>query len=94
MKSLISGVAVFFVITAPAVSFAQTNQTPVTRAEVRAQLLKAEKDGYSPLAWADYPYGEVQAAKFRAASGKRAAGNTSGYGSGSNGTSQSGDIAR
>ncbi|BCF92851.1 MULTISPECIES: DUF4148 domain-containing protein [Paraburkholderia] len=93
MKSLIKAVAVFFVVATPAASFAQANQSPVTRAEVRAELIQAEKSGYSPLAWADYPYGEIQAAEFRA-SRKATAADTSGYGPASSGTSQSGDIAR
>ena len=91
MKSLIKVVAVAIVLAAPVVSFAQSNPQPLTRAQVRADLIKAEKAGYSPLAWADYPYGEIQAAEFRAAAQKAAA---SGYGSGSSGTSQAGDIAR
>jgi opacity protein-like surface antigen len=91
MKSRIKVVAVCLVLAAPVASFAQANQQPVTRSQVRADLIQAENAGYSPLAWADYPYGEIQAAEFRAAAQNAY---TSGYGSGSSSTSQSGDIAR
>jgi hypothetical protein len=47
MKSLIQAVALAAVLTVPAISFAQSN-APVTRAEVRAQLIQLEKAGYQP----------------------------------------------
>lgn len=90
MKSLTKVVAVAMFFAAPVASFAQSSEQPLTRAQVRAELVKAENAGYSPLAWADYPYGEIQAAEFRAA--QKA--DTSGYGSGSSGTFQSGVVAR
>lgn len=94
MRSLAKTVAVLFVLAVPVAAFAQSTQSPITRAQVRAELVQAEKDGYSPLAWADYPYGEIQAAEFRAASHNAKAADASGYGPATNGTSQSGDIAR
>jgi hypothetical protein len=83
----------------PAISFAQAqaetqaNPQSLTRDQVRAQLVQAESAGYSPTAWADFPYGEVQAAEFRV-SARRAAADPTGYGADWNGSSQSGDIAR
>ncbi|KLU23512.1 hypothetical protein EOS_24955 [Caballeronia mineralivorans PML1(12)] len=95
MESLIKAAAVVLVLAAPLASFAQPAQQSVTltRAQVRADLIQAERAGYSPLDWADYPYGEIQAAEFRAAQ-KLSTTDTSGYGSSRSGTSQSGDIAR
>jgi hypothetical protein len=90
MKSLMK-VMVALAFAAPAVSFAQSNQQSLTRAQVRADVVKAEKAGYSPTAWADFPEGELQAAEFRKSVHKAAA---SGYGSDWNGSSQSGAVAR
>ncbi len=92
MKSLIKAVTVVLFLGAPVASFAQQSAT-LTRAQVRADLVQTERAGYSPLDWADYPYGEIQAAEFRAAQ-KSSTTDTSGYGSGRSGSSQSGDIAR
>lgn len=45
MKSLIQAVAVAAVLAVPAVSFAQ-QQAPLTRAQVRAELVQLQKVGY------------------------------------------------
>ncbi|MBN3760797.1 DUF4148 domain-containing protein [Burkholderia sp. Ac-20365] len=91
MKSLrIAVVALAFA--APVISFAQGSPS-LTRAQVRAELVQAEKAGYSPTAWADFPYGEVQAAEFRKAA-RRAAADPTGYDAGRSGSSQPSDIAR
>ncbi|MGA3247689.1 MAG: DUF4148 domain-containing protein [Paraburkholderia sp.] len=47
MKFLIKAVALAVVIAAPVASFAQSNQ-PLTRAEVRSQLVQLENAGYHP----------------------------------------------
>ena len=47
MKSLIQAVALAAVLAVPAVSFAQSD-APVTRAQVRAELVQLEKAGYNP----------------------------------------------
>ena len=47
MKSLIQAVVIAAVLAAPVASFAQSNQ-PVTRAQVRAELIQLEKAGYQP----------------------------------------------
>ncbi|WP_321798297.1 DUF4148 domain-containing protein [Caballeronia sp. J97] len=90
MKSLIT-VIVALAFAAPVLSFAQANQQSLTRAQVRADVVKAERAGYGPTAWADFPEGEIQAAEFRAAAQKAAA---AGYGRDWSGAFQSGDVAR
>jgi hypothetical protein len=86
MKSLIQTVVVAAALAAPALSFAQSN-APVTRAQVRAELVQLEKAGYHP---GDdeihYPVA-VQAAEARVAAQNGA---TSGYGGVASGASQSG----
>ncbi|MGF6723468.1 Ni/Co efflux regulator RcnB [Paraburkholderia sp. GAS41] len=47
MKSLIQAVVVAAALAAPVAVFAQSNQ-PVTRAEVRAQLVQLEQTGWRP----------------------------------------------
>ncbi|WP_109483474.1 DUF4148 domain-containing protein [Paraburkholderia sp. C35] len=65
MKSLIKAVAIAAVLAIPAVSFAQSNQ-PITRAQVRAELVQLEKAGYRPGAGSEAHYpDELQAAQAR-----------------------------
>ncbi|MFL9899921.1 DUF4148 domain-containing protein [Paraburkholderia fungorum] len=89
MKSLIEAAVIAALITAPLAAFAQSNQ-PVTRAEVRAQLVQLEKAGYDPAMSNadDYP-ANIQAAEARIAAQNTVA-QTSGYGSATNGSSQAG----
>jgi hypothetical protein len=89
MKSLIKAVAVAAVLAIPTLSFAQSNQ-PVTRAEVRAQLVQLEKAGYNPADSSDAHYpAEIQAAESRVAANNQVTQNTS-YGPSTDGASQSG----
>ncbi|MFP3565987.1 DUF4148 domain-containing protein [Paraburkholderia sp. SIMBA_030] len=89
MKSLIKAVAVALVLAAPVASFAQSNG-PVTRAQVRADLVQIEKAGYRPAAGKDPHYpADIQAAEARVAAQNDNA-QTSGYGSATEGSSQSG----
>jgi hypothetical protein len=85
MKSLIEAAVIAALIAAPLAAFAQSSQ-PVTRAEVRAQLVELEKAGYEPRDWANYPE-NIQAAEAHVAAEK---GDASGYGASSNGSSQAG----
>jgi Domain of unknown function (DUF4148) len=87
MKSFIQALAIAAVLAVPAVSFAQSN-APVTRAEVRAQLIQLEKAGYNPSDAdnANYP-ADIQKAEARVASENGAA---NGYGGVANGSSASG----
>ena len=94
MKSLIEAVVIAALITAPLAAFAQSNQ-PVTRAQVRAELVQLEKAGYNPaLSNADDYPANIQAAEARVAAEKGGAqAETTSYGSGSNGSSQVGQRA-
>ena len=67
MNSLIKAVAIAVALSAPVVSFAQSSQ-PVTRAEVRSQLVQLEKAGYNPASAdnATYP-ADLQAAEAKVA---------------------------
>jgi hypothetical protein len=88
MKSLIQAVVVAAVLAVPAVSFAQSNQQPLTRAEVKAQLVQIEKAGYNPATSNDYDYpANIQAAEARVAAQNSG---TSSYGGVANGSSDSG----
>ncbi|RFU45676.1 DUF4148 domain-containing protein [Paraburkholderia sp. DHOC27] len=91
MKSLIQAVAIAALFAAPVASFAQSNQ-PLTRAEVRAQLVQLEQAGYSPSHGRDpyYP-ADIQAAEARvSAQNATAQADNTGYGSVSNGSTQAG----
>ncbi|BCZ81876.1 membrane protein [Paraburkholderia terrae] len=66
MKSLIQAVVVAAALAAPVAVFAQSNQ-PVTRAQVRAELVQLENAGYKPgLASPHYP-ADIEAAQARVA---------------------------
>ena len=67
MKSLIQAVAVAAALIVPVASFAQSN-APLTRAQVRAELVQLEKAGYNPAVGEDphYPQ-DIQAAEARVA---------------------------
>lgn len=87
MNSLVKAIAIAVALCAPVASFAQSNQ-PLTRAEVRSQLVQVEKAGYNPAAAdnATYP-ADIQAAEARVAASNGA---TSGVGGVVSGTSKSG----
>jgi hypothetical protein len=88
MKSLIQAVVVAAVLAAPVAVFAQSNQ-PVTRAQVREQLVQLEKAGYNPATAdaADYP-ADLQAAEARVAAQNSAVGGVA------SGSSQQGQAAQ
>ena len=94
MKSLIQAVAIAAVLAVPVASFAQSNQ-PLTRAQVRAELVQVEQAGYSPSHGRDpyYP-SDIQAAEARVASQNGVAqADASGFGPGASGTTQAGPRA-
>ncbi|AYQ40477.1 membrane protein [Burkholderia aenigmatica] len=90
MKSLIKAVALAALVAAPVVSFAQSQQ-PLTRAQVRAELVQLEKAGYNPNDWMNYPE-NIQAAqaKIAAAQNTGAQADATGYGANPAAVSQSG----
>ncbi|WP_144137461.1 DUF4148 domain-containing protein [Paraburkholderia sp. BCC1884] len=101
MKSLIKAVAIAVVLAAPVVSFAQSSQQPVTRAEVRGQLSQLEQAGYNPANSSDSQYpSNVQAAEQRVEAQNPAVAQTqepvadTSYGGVANGSSQSGAMAQ
>ncbi|WGS54367.1 DUF4148 domain-containing protein [Paraburkholderia sp. D15] len=89
MKSLVNTIALAVAFAAPVAAFAQADQQPLTRAEVKAQLKQLEAVGYNPAVATDATYpADIQAAEARVA-----AQNATGYGSPSGGTSQTGTNA-
>ena len=87
MKSLIQAVVVAAALAAPVAVFAQSNQ-PVTRAQVRAELVQLEKAGYNPGRANDPHYpDDILAAEAKVAAQNGA---TSGYGGVVSGSSDAG----
>ncbi|MCC8397562.1 DUF4148 domain-containing protein [Paraburkholderia sp. MMS20-SJTR3] len=101
MKSLIKAVAIAAVLAAPVVSFAQSSQQPVTRAQVRNELIQLEQAGYSPATANDTNYpADIQAAERRVQAQNpslaqtQPVADTSGYGAPMSGSTQSGAVAQ
>ncbi|CAD6513768.1 hypothetical protein LMG27952_00777 [Paraburkholderia hiiakae] len=92
MKNLIAAALAATVLAAPALSFAQAEQAPVTRAQVRAELVQLEKAGYRPNLSSPYYPEDLQAAEARVAQQNGAAEATA-YGASTNGSVQSGTRA-
>ncbi|SDC26102.1 DUF4148 domain-containing protein [Paraburkholderia lycopersici] len=91
MKSLIQAVAVAVALVVPVASFAQSDG-PVTRAQVRAELVQLEKAGYhvGDGDQAHYP-DAIQAAEAKVAAQQVAAnGGQGGYGGAASGSSDAG----
>jgi hypothetical protein len=94
MKKFVPAVIVAALLAAPAISFAQSSDQGLTRAQVRAQLVELEQAGYRPESdRVDYPQ-NLQAAEARVSAEKLANSNTSGYGAPVAGTSESGAPAQ
>lgn len=74
MKSLVYAVVAASALTASFGTFAQSSQ-PLTRAQVRAELVQLEKAGYHPGVSSPYYPEDIQAAKARVQGA-----DTSGYG--------------
>jgi hypothetical protein len=87
---LIKSLIVAAVVAVPVISFAQSSQ-PLTRAQVRAELVQLQQAGYNPAAdYTKYPL-NLQAAEARVdAQNQQAA---SSYGPSMNGSSASGSPA-
>lgn len=101
MKSLFKAVAIAAILAAPVVSFAQSSQQPVTRADVRNQLIQLEQAGYNPANASDPEYpSDIQAAEKRVEAQNPAVAQTqqpvadTGYGGVANGSSQAGGVAQ
>jgi hypothetical protein len=88
MNKFIGIAAVALAFAAPVASFAQSNQ-PLTRAEVREQIVQLEKAGYNPGVISDSRYpADIQAAEARVAAQNGAA--RSAFGGAAEGAAQSG----
>lgn len=83
MKSAIAAAVAVVVLAAPALSFAQQSNAPLTRAQVREQLVQLEKAGYQPGVSSPFYPDDIQAAQARVDA-------QNAYGSSSNGSSQAG----
>ncbi|MFM0338927.1 DUF4148 domain-containing protein [Paraburkholderia fungorum] len=84
---VIQSLLVAAVVALPALSFAQSNQ-PLTRAEVRAQLVELQKAGYNPASdQTQYPR-NIEAAQARVNAQQNLS--ASSYGSSTAGSSASG----
>jgi len=87
MKSLVQAVVIAATLAAPVAVFAQSNQ-PLSRAQVRADLVQVEKAGYNPALANPYEYpANIQAAEARVAEQNTAVGGVA------NGTSEQGQAA-
>ncbi|HTH60029.1 MAG TPA: DUF4148 domain-containing protein [Paraburkholderia sp.] len=93
MSKFVPAVVVAAALAIPAISFAQTAQ-PLTRAQVRAELVELEKAGYSPSEDAMYYPQSLQAAEQRVEQQKLAQSNTSGYGAPAAGATAAGAAAQ
>ncbi|KWO40233.1 purine-nucleoside phosphorylase [Burkholderia sp. MSMB1459WGS] len=67
MTNLIRAVLLSCALSAPIVAFAQTTDHTVTRAEVRADLVRVEKAGYRPIGSDPYYPEDIQAAEAKVA---------------------------
>jgi hypothetical protein len=84
---LVQSLVVAALVALPVVSFAQSNQ-PVTRAQVRAELIQLQQAGYNPASdQTQYPK-NIEAAEARISASNSAA--TTSYGAPGNATSASG----
>jgi Domain of unknown function (DUF4148) len=87
IRALTSAVVIASALAAPALAFAQSND-PITRAQVKAELVQLERAGYQPTGdQAHYP-DAIQAAEQKVAAQYGTA--QSSYGPSSAGTSASG----
>ncbi|MCR4469560.1 DUF4148 domain-containing protein [Burkholderia sp. SCN-KJ] len=67
MNNLIRAVLLSCALSAPIFAFAQTTDHAVTRADVRADLVRVEKAGYRPVGSDPYYPDDIQAAEAKIA---------------------------
>ncbi|TAM53246.1 MAG: DUF4148 domain-containing protein [Paraburkholderia sp.] len=93
MKSLAYAMVAASALSIPLVSFAQSDNGPVTRAQVRQELIQLEQAGYNPAMHDPFYPESIQAAEQRVHQQQGSAvatGETSGYGGVAAGSAQSG----
>ncbi|WP_084069571.1 DUF4148 domain-containing protein [Paraburkholderia heleia] len=89
MRTLFAALILSLTITVPTFASARPSNDPVTRAQVRSELVQLQHAGYRPSK-THYP-GDIQAAEARVTAQNPAAGNAgTAYGGTSAGTSQAG----
>jgi hypothetical protein len=91
MKTLVCLTLAVSVLASPALSFAQSAPSPVTRAQVRAELVRLEQAGYVPGTGDAYYPVDIQAAEAKiAAQDSQQLANGSFGGTAQGGSSQAG----
>ena len=91
MKSLTKSMVVIAALAAEPVRSFGFTQSPVSRAQVRAELVQLEKAGYDPQGWIRYPENIEATARAKvAAQSATTQGATSGYGGAADGAAGSG----
>jgi hypothetical protein len=65
MKRAIRAILMAAVLAAPALTFAQSNNGPLTRAQVKAELIQIENAGYHPASKGLHYPDDIQAAESR-----------------------------
>jgi hypothetical protein len=86
IKAFVPALVIASALAAPTFAFAQDSNGPVTRAQVRAELVQLEKAGYNPSTdRVDYPQ-NIQAAQARV----NAENGANAYGASTAGSSQAG----
>ncbi|AXL50509.1 hypothetical protein DSC91_002764 [Paraburkholderia caffeinilytica] len=90
MKTLIHAALIAGIFATPVASFAQDATAPLTRAEVRADLIRVEQAGYRPAAKDVYYPKNIQAAEARVQAQNDAAQGSTGVGGAPDGSSQAG----
>ncbi|WP_250453745.1 DUF4148 domain-containing protein [Caballeronia sp. ATUFL_M2_KS44] len=95
MNTIAKVVVSVAVVIAPTFVFAQTDSAPVTRAQVRAELVQLERAGYSAASGdnASYPV-DIQAAEAKVAAQQNADGANQSYGGTRSGATGSGMTQR
>jgi hypothetical protein len=93
MKAMFRTVLISCALAAPALAFAQSDNGPVTRAEVRADLVRVEQAGYNPATHDPHYPAALQAAEAKIAADQPSPESASVGGVAMTGTSQSGSQA-
>jgi hypothetical protein len=89
MKSLVLSLLAASALTLPLASFAQTATDPVTRAQVRSNLVQAEQQGLVPPSKTKYPAGQDSAQNMTRQAAQQGGDANTGYGPSTYGSDQS-----
>jgi hypothetical protein len=92
MKSLVLSLLAASALTLPLASFAQTANDPVTRAQVRADLINAEQQGTVPPSKTHYPSGQETARNATRHADQQGSDTNNAYGPSIYGSSQSSSV--